>query len=113
MAYMKDYGHEIRRRREALGLTQKDVGKYVGVSHAAVGNWELNKNQINGINLVKLADILKCAPRDLVDLGALTHEERIDLEIALITQGYKESSQELREAAMRMLVKQDRALHPG
>lgn len=43
---MKQMGERIRRRRVELGLTQAAVGKAVGISRAAVAQWERNKNPL-------------------------------------------------------------------
>ncbi len=100
---MKDTDSEIRRRRLALNLTQKDVAKKVGVSAVTVGYWEHNTNGIKGENLLRLARVLGCSPRDLVDAGGGkdTEDDLLDIEASLITEAYKNSSPEFQEAARR------------
>ncbi|EBL9222313.1 hypothetical protein DNS57_10840 [Salmonella enterica] len=52
-------GDRIRCRRNELGLTQKDIAKYLDRSASAVTQWEIGATYPNGQNLVKLAEILQ------------------------------------------------------
>lgn len=53
-------GERIRSRRKHLKLTQVKVGKFVGVTSQAVGQWESgNTKNLKGQNLLRLAVILK------------------------------------------------------
>jgi len=56
MEEMKD---RIKKARVSLGLRQKDVGDYVGVSAVAIGQWERGEYQPNGENLLRLSQKLR------------------------------------------------------
>ncbi|HGJ5854899.1 helix-turn-helix domain-containing protein [Arsenophonus nasoniae] len=57
---MKSIGERIRLRRKELELTQKQLGKRVGVSHVAISQWEKEETEPKGDNLLSLADALMC-----------------------------------------------------
>lgn len=50
-------GDEIRRHRERLKLTQKQLGAAVGVTRIAVGAWERGESEPDEDNLQRLADV--------------------------------------------------------
>lgn len=52
----------IRNQRKALKLTQEALGKMVGVTKAAVSQWEKSNSNIEGSNLLGLAKALKVTP---------------------------------------------------
>lgn len=53
----------IKSRRVELGLSQEDIGKYVGVSDATVSRWESGEIENMGRSrIVKLAQVLKLTP---------------------------------------------------
>lgn len=56
-------GHAIRRRREALGLTQKAVGDYIGLGDKTICAIE------RGIKLPQLLDLVEWAAVLRVDTG--------------------------------------------
>lgn len=57
-------GHRIERRRAALGLTQADVARRLGISGAAVSLWETGTTKsIRLDHFFALADLLNCSPR--------------------------------------------------
>jgi transcriptional regulator with XRE-family HTH domain len=51
------FGDFIRKFRERNGLTLEDFGKKIGVTKAAVFNWEKNRGAVKNKNLPKLAKI--------------------------------------------------------
>ncbi|MBI6550704.1 LexA family protein [Xenorhabdus lircayensis] len=51
-------GERIKLRRKELKLTQRDLGKIVGVSHAAISQWEKEDTEPKGDNLLTLAAAL-------------------------------------------------------
>ena len=61
----------IRQRRLALGLTQLDLAKRLGISKSAVSHWEKHRNLPENANLEPVAVALECDPGWL-----LTGEER-------------------------------------
>ena len=60
-------GERIRLRRKALNLTQKAVAEKISVSHVAISQWEKEETLPRGENLLRLAEVLGCAPAWLVD----------------------------------------------
>lgn len=52
---MEVFGERLRELREEKALSAKALGKAIGVSDAAVLNWENNINDIKGEYLIKLA----------------------------------------------------------
>jgi transcriptional regulator with XRE-family HTH domain len=51
-------GERIHEARKAAGLTQKELGQKMGVSHAAVGGWERGESKnLRLENLFNLEDI--------------------------------------------------------
>jgi len=60
-------GERIRLRRKSLNLTQKSVAEKISVSHVAISQWEKEETLPRGENLLRLAEVLGCAPAWLVD----------------------------------------------
>lgn len=63
----------IKEMRKAHGWTTKELGDRIGVSQAAVSNWENGLRSPKMSQLVKLSRILGCTPNDL--LGFETEEK--------------------------------------
>ena len=59
---MKTLGQRVRELRKELKLTQKALGKSVGVSSVSVTQWESDINLPRGENLYALTKALKCEP---------------------------------------------------
>lgn len=59
---MKTLGQRVRELRKELKLTQKALGKSVGVSSVSVTQWESDINRPRGENLYALTKALKCEP---------------------------------------------------
>ncbi|CDH01165.1 LexA family protein [Xenorhabdus bovienii] len=54
-------GERIRLRRKELKLTQRELGRFVGVSHVAISQWEKEDTEPKGDNLLALASALGCS----------------------------------------------------
>lgn len=62
-------GEVIRNRRKALGLTQHDVGKAVGVAAATVSRWETGDiNNMSRAKIAALAAVLQMSPLALLEM---------------------------------------------
>jgi transcriptional regulator with XRE-family HTH domain len=61
-----EVGARIRDRRKALGMSQTDLGKAIGVSFQQVQKQERGTNRVSSSALVLIARALKCDPADLL-----------------------------------------------
>lgn len=78
---INDISKNIKKYRKANGMTQKDLAKMVGVSIAAVSNWETGSNSIDIDSLFKVCDALgvsisAMANADMQDTDQLTLLEK-------------------------------------
>lgn len=60
-------GAKIRQLREQLGMSQRQLAAALGLDPSAVCLWESGKTVPTIHNLYRLADILGCDARDLLD----------------------------------------------
>lgn len=58
-------GAKIRERREAAGMSQKQLAAALGVDPSAVSLWESGKTYPSYTNILKLSEVLNCNPGDL------------------------------------------------
>lgn len=65
---MKVFGDRLRELREEKKLSAKALGKAIGVSDAAVLNWENNINDVKGEYLLKLAQYFEVSTDYLLGL---------------------------------------------
>ena len=76
----------IKNRREELGLTQKDVADYVGVSEATISRWESGEiKNFRRDKIRSLAQILKLRPSAIVgeiEEDTLPEESNLSLKIS-------------------------------
>jgi len=67
----RQIGAAIRKRRIALGMTQGDLGKKVGVTYQQIFKNETGVNRVSGSRLLAVAQALDCTVSDLLgDLDA-------------------------------------------
>ena len=59
-------GKAIGDRREAVGMTQRGLGRAIGVTFQQVQKYETGKNRIAASKLVLAAEALKCDVAELV-----------------------------------------------
>ena len=57
---------EIRKQR---GMTAEDVAKEIGVTQAAVANWENNRRTMNIDTLVRLTKVFDCTADELLGIS--------------------------------------------
>lgn len=67
-------GDLIRARREARGLSQRELGLRVGKSQTGVNYWESGKRNLNVLDLIDVARALEVAPATLIPGGHATPE---------------------------------------
>lgn len=59
-------GQNIRKLREAKGMTQEDLAQVLGVTHGAISLWESDKRSMNVKQAVKIAAALGVTLTELV-----------------------------------------------
>lgn len=57
-----DIGTRIRTARKEKGISQAVIARRIGISVAAVSNWETGKNELSGDSLIAVAAILGVSP---------------------------------------------------
>jgi transcriptional regulator with XRE-family HTH domain len=62
-------GARIRERRRAIGMSQSDLGKRLGVTFQQVQKYERGANRISGSTLVRTAEALGVGVQDLLEPG--------------------------------------------
>lgn len=79
-------GTRIRERRELLGLKQSELGKMLGVTGSAIGNYENEVSSPKADILYKVFDVLKCDANYLFqdEIAELNTEDFTVPEIKLI-----------------------------
>jgi len=55
----KTFGEKLRKHRMDLGLFQKDVAKFIGVSTDTITYWEKGRTEPSKKNIVKIKEFLK------------------------------------------------------
>lgn len=73
------FGTRLRARREELGLKQAELGKMLGVTGAAIGNYENGVSSPKADILYQVFDVLKC------DANYLFQDEMKELDSADLT----------------------------
>lgn len=58
-------GEKIKQRREAAGMSQKELAAMIGVDASAISLWENSVTSPKMGNLIKLAELFECKPGDL------------------------------------------------
>jgi transcriptional regulator with XRE-family HTH domain len=54
------FGSRLRERREALGLKQGELGKLLGITGSAIGNYENGVSSPKADILYRVFDVLQC-----------------------------------------------------
>src|ERR1700723_2458396 len=60
------FGERIRERALALGLSDSEVSRRIGVDETRVGRYVRGVNEPNLATLVRLCDVLSLTPKDLL-----------------------------------------------
>ncbi len=61
-------GNRIRKYRENIGISQKELARRIGVTNSRVSNWEQGVNRPDADILVKLCVALSVSPSELLDV---------------------------------------------
>ena len=73
------FSSRLRERREALGLKQSELGKLLGITGSAIGNYENGVSSPKADILYRVFDVLKC------DANYLFQDEMNDAENSGLT----------------------------
>ena len=95
-------GPEIRRRREALGMTLRELGQRSGITPNYIGGVEMGKREPSVSTLVALARGLSAEPGDLLGAGGFGPEAT---EAARLIETLPERHREPVLVVLRALVK--------
>lgn len=71
----EDKMDELRRRREAAGLSQVQLALRMGVSQGTIAHWEGGTRVPQAGNLIKLAHILNCGIDALLGMEPVEGKE--------------------------------------
>lgn len=63
-----DIGIRIRKFRQLLGISQKELANRIGVSNSRVSNWEQGINRPDADIIAKLCVALNVSPSELLDI---------------------------------------------
>lgn len=106
-------GKLLRRRREELDLTQRQIASYVGVTESAVSRWESGEiDNMRRDRIAKLAEILEISP--LVIMGAEEFNGKpptLSFDQVKLLSYFDDMSQEGKEMALG-LIRSLRIAHP-
>lgn len=84
-------GKNLRVFRERLGFTQEMLAEKIGITSAAVGNYERDVSHPREDILYKLFEVLKCEPNDL--FGGL-YKSTVSKDELLHSEKYRELDEE-------------------
>ena len=76
---MNTTGHIIANLRDSKSLSQKELGKFLGVSASTVGHWETGKRSLTELQIKKIADFFNVTTDYLLGRTTLTEKEKIDI----------------------------------
>lgn len=65
--YLQKFANNLKRIRDAKGLTQDDLGSVEGISRSTIGMVETVKTDITLSKIKVIADALGVHPKDLLD----------------------------------------------
>ena len=65
---VQNIGEYPTKRRQEIGITQKDIAQYIGVSEATISRWESGEiKNMKRNNIYKLGQILRISPLVLLN----------------------------------------------
>lgn len=85
-----EIGNRIRKHRESLGISQRQLAEQIGVSNGRISNWEQGLNRPDADMLTELCRVLKVSPSSLLGVKLFT-DELSDIEWKII-QAYREKT---------------------
>ena len=90
------FSTRLREKREALGLKQNELGKLLGVTGSAIGNYENGVSSPKADILYKVFDVLKCDANYLFqdEMNEWHPTDPINEEEELLVENYRELNEE-------------------
>lgn len=73
--FYEELGKAIRLRREALGMTQAELGTRIELSRTSVTNLECGRQRLLLDQFCKLADVLGCGREELISAAVAAAAE--------------------------------------
>lgn len=70
---------KLKKLRNEVGMSQKDLAERLGVSDTVIVNYENGKKNPNLKRLVQMAEILNCSLDDIIDLDIAIESYHIEL----------------------------------
>lgn len=83
-----EIGKRIRKYRQELGISQKQLAEQIGVSNGRVSNWEQGLNRPDADILVEICQALEVSPSLLLGVK-LSNDELSDVEWKIV-RAYRE-----------------------
>lgn len=99
--YSAMLGARVTRLRKALGMTQAELARAIGVSQQAVFSYELGDRRISVLVLARLAKVFRVPIADLIGLAPAYREGRLSPK----AMRHAERLQALRRTDQRFVVK--------
>ena len=85
-----EIGNRIRKHRESLGISRRQLAEQIGVSNGRISNWEQGLNRPDADMLTELCRVLKVYPSSLLGVK-LSKDELSDIKWKII-QAYREKT---------------------
>jgi Helix-turn-helix. len=79
----REFGHILRRRRQAADLTQEDVAGRVGLARTSITNMELGRQHVSLHMVYQLANAIGIPASDLLPDKAALLQQDTELESSL------------------------------
>ncbi|NQT11723.1 MAG: helix-turn-helix transcriptional regulator [Planctomycetes bacterium] len=61
------FGANVRVRREAMRISQESLADRAGLHRTYIGSVERGERNISLMNILRIADALKCSPTELLE----------------------------------------------
>ena len=65
--FLRRLGERVRRRREARGLTQQQLGDHCRLHRTFIGSVERGERNVSVLNLRRIAQVLHVRPAELLE----------------------------------------------
>lgn len=108
-----NFGESIKKIRKEKGLTQKQLGDKLGISQAAIGQFESNKANPKMETIRKIADALEVELWEIVELDQMDIETRIQQIKKMVAQLTPEGLEEYNRLVTEAIKTAPRQIDPN